>query len=146
MVIGVAAIAAGAGDAGSAILMGGQQIAQRTFLAFSRTQESSADQAGIRYLNATHQSGLGMLRVFKRFENQEILSSQRQDPFAQTHPASSDRIAALQGLVDSSAYRDLKDSPESQFAFNMLRAKLRGYIERPDIALRRYPLSDNSKP
>jgi predicted Zn-dependent protease len=146
MVIGVAAIAAGAGDAGSAILMGGQQIAQRTFLAFSRTQESSADQAGIRYLNATHQSGLGMLRVFKRFENQEILSSQRQDPFAQTHPASSDRIAALQGLVDSSAYRDVKDSPESQFAFNMLRAKLRGYIERPDIALRRYPLSDNSKP
>jgi len=146
MVVGVAAMAAGAGDAGSAILMGGQQIAQRTFLAFSRTQEAAADQAGVRYLTATHQSGTGMLRIFKRFENQEILSAQRQDPFAQSHPASGDRITALQGLVDASPYRDVKDSPEAQFAFDMMRAKLRGYIERPDIALRRYPPSDTSKP
>jgi len=146
MVLGVAAMAAGAGDAGSAILMGGQQIAQRTFLAFSRTQEAAADQAGVRYLTATHQSGNGMLRIFKRFENQEILSAQRQDPFAQSHPASGDRIAALQGLVDASPYRDVKDSPQSQFAFDMLRAKLRGYIERPEVALRRYPPTDTSKP
>ena len=55
MAAGIAAIAAGAGDAGSAILMGGQQIAQRTFLAFTRTQEASADQAAVRYLSATHQ-------------------------------------------------------------------------------------------
>ena len=59
MAVGVAAMAAGAPDAGSAILMGGQQIAERTFLAFSRTQEASADQAGVRYLTATHQSGEG---------------------------------------------------------------------------------------
>jgi predicted Zn-dependent protease len=89
---------------------------------------------------------MGMVRIFKRFENQEILSAQRQDPFAQSHPASGDRIAALQGLVDASPYRDVKDSPEAQFAFDMLRAKLRGYIERPDVALRRYPPSDTSKP
>jgi len=46
MVVGVAAIAAGAGDAGSAILMGGQQIAQRTFLArdtFTIAREASND-------------------------------------------------------------------------------------------------------
>ena len=146
MVVGVAAIAAGAGDAGSAILMGGQQIAQRTFLAFSRTQEAAADQAAVRYLTATHQSGTGMLRIFKRFENQEILSAQRQDPFAQSHPASGDRIAALQNLVDASPYRDVKDSPEAQYAFDMVRAKLRGYIERPEVALRRYPATDTSKP
>src|SRR5688572_9417200 len=92
MVIGVAAIAAGAGDAGSAILMGGQQIAQRTYLAFTRTQESAADQAAIRYLASTKQSGLGMLKVFKRFESQEILSDRRRDPFAQSHPVPVDRI------------------------------------------------------
>src|SRR4030095_4861488 len=28
----------------------------------------------------------------------------------------------------------------------MLRAKLRGYIERPEVTLRRYPTSDTSKP
>ncbi len=146
MVAGIAAIIAGSGDAGSAILMGGQQIAERTFLSFTRTQESSADQAGVRYLTATHQSGEGMLKVFKRFQDQEILSSRRIDPFAQTHPASGDRIAALQGLVEASPYRDVKDSAESQYAFDMIRAKLRGYIERPDVAMRQYPVSDTSKP
>lgn len=146
MVLGVAAIAAGAGDAGSAILMGGQQIAQRTFLAFSRTQESAADQAGIRYLAATKQSGRGMVSVFKRFENQEILTDQRRDPFAQSHPASGDRMSALQSLVEASPYRDIKDSPELQYAYDMLRAKLRGYIQHPELTLRRYPVSDTSKP
>ena len=146
MVIGVAAIAAGAGDAGSAILMGGQQIAQRTFLAFSRTQESAADQAGIRYLAATKQSGRGMLSVFKRFENQEILTDQRRDPFAQSHPVAGDRMSALASLVEASPYRDIKDSPDSQYAYDMLRAKLRGYIERPEVTLRRYPTTDLSKP
>jgi predicted Zn-dependent protease len=146
MAAGLAAMLAGAGEAGQAILMGGQQIAERTFLAFSRTQESSADQAGVRYLTATHQSGMGMVSVFKRFENQEILSSQHIDPYAQTHPASSDRIAALEGLVNASPYRDVKDSPESQYAFDMMRAKLRGYIQRPEVTMRNYPLSDMSKP
>ncbi len=146
MAVGVAAIAAGAPEAGQAILMGGQQIAERTFLAFSRTQEASADQAGVRYLTATHQSGQGMLQVFKRFESQEILMSQHIDPFAQSHPAPVDRISALQTLVDASPYRDVKDSPASQYAYDMIRAKLRGYIDRPEVTLRRYPQSDTSKP
>jgi predicted Zn-dependent protease len=146
MAAGIAAMIAGAGDAGQAILLAGQQIAERNFLAFSRTQESAADQAGVRYLTATHQSGMGMVQVFKRFENQEILSSRRADPFAQTHPAPSDRIANLQSLVDASPYRDVKDSPESQYAWDMMRAKLRGYIQRPEVTLRQYPLTDASKP
>jgi len=146
MAAGLAAMVAGAGDLGQAILLGGQQIAERTFLAFSRTQEASADQAGVRYLTATHQSGQGMLDVFKRFENEEILSSQHIDPFAQTHPAPADRIANLEGLVSASPYRDVKDSPESQYAWDMMRAKLRGYIQRPEVTLRQYPVADGSKP
>ena len=146
MAAGLAAMIAGAGDAGQAILLAGQQIAERNFLAFSRTQEAAADQAGVRFLTATHQSGQGMLDVFRRFENQEILSARRADPYAQTHPASSDRIANLQGLVDASPYRDVKDSPESQYAWDMMRAKLRGYIQRPEVTLRQYPVSDTGKP
>src|SRR5262249_35853819 len=146
MAAGIAVMAAGAPDAGSAILMGGQQIAERTFLAFSRTQEAAADQAGVRYLTATHQSGQGMLQVFKRFESQEVLMSRHTAPFAQSHPAPVDRINSLQALVDASPYRDVKDSPAAQYAFDMLRAKLRGYIDRPDLTLRKYPVADMSKP
>ncbi len=146
MAAGLAAIIAGAGEAGTAIMMAGQQIAERTFLAYSRTVEANADQAGMRFLTATHQSGEGMLQVFKRFQDQEILSSQHIDPFAQTHPAPADRIAALQDLVDASPYRDVKDSPETIYAFDMVRAKLRGYIQPSDVTIRQYPVSNTSKP
>ena len=146
MAAGIVAMVAGAGEAGAAIMMAGQQIAEGKMLAFTRTQESGADQAGVRLLTATQQSGMGMLQVFQRFENDEILVSRKIDPFAQTHPASADRITALQALVDASPYRDKKDSAEAQYAFDMMQAKLRGYIQRPDVTLRQYPLTDTSRP
>jgi hypothetical protein len=48
LVLGAAAIAAGAGDAGMGIFAAGQQAAMGSFLAFSRTQEASADAASVK--------------------------------------------------------------------------------------------------
>lgn len=142
---GIAAMALGAGDAGQAILMGSQQVGEREYLRFSRSIESNADQAGVRYLTATRQSGVGMLRVFKRFENQEIMTAERMDKFAYNHPVSQDRIQMLQRLVHVSPYRDAKDGPASRHEYDMVRAKLRGYIQSPDVTLRQYPPEDLSK-
>jgi predicted Zn-dependent protease len=49
-------------------------------------------------------------------------------------------------MVNASPYRDVKDSPEAQYAFDMMRAKLRGYIQRPEVTLRQYPDTNTSKP
>ena len=57
LLLGVAAIAAGAGELGAGILAGGQQAALGKYLAFSRQVESSADQAGASYLNKAGISG-----------------------------------------------------------------------------------------
>ncbi len=146
MAAGIAAMATGNGNMGMAAIAAGQQVAERQFLAFSRTQEASADQAGQRFLRAIGVSGQGMVDVFKRFENDEVLTGQKIDPFAQSHPVSGDRIAHLEDLVAASPYKDKKDTPEAQHAYDMVRAKMRGYLERPDITLRRYPPSDTSKP
>ncbi|VAV98329.1 Bll4295 protein, partial [hydrothermal vent metagenome] len=48
LILGAAAIAAGAGEAGAGIIGAGQQAAIGKFLAFSRVQERSADSAGAR--------------------------------------------------------------------------------------------------
>src|SRR5437868_1619220 len=108
--IRVAAIAAGAPDIGMAMIVGAQGVAQRELLAFSRVQESSADQAGVKYLTATGQSAKGMLAVFNKFADQEALSGNRQDPFVRTHPLSRDRLAALEQMVAASPFRDRPDS------------------------------------
>lgn len=146
MAAGIAAMVAGAGDVGMGLLMLGQQVAQGQFNAFSRSQEGTADQMGLKYLNTTKQSGNGMLRVFQKFADDEAMSAYRPEGWARSHPASRDRMAALERSVMASPYFDAKDSPETIHEFRMIKAKLYGYIEQVQSVLYRYPESDVSKP
>ena len=79
LLLGVAAMAAGAGEAGAGILAAGQQAAMGSYLAFSRTQESSADAAGARFLRGADISGQGMLDFFKKLQNMEYRLAIPQD-------------------------------------------------------------------
>jgi predicted Zn-dependent protease len=100
LLLGAAAMAAGAGDAGMGIMMAGQQAAMGKYLAFSRTQESSADMAGASYLEKAHLSGRGSIEFFRKLVQEQYRYSSSYepiDPYAQTHPLSQDRIATLEG-------------------------------------------------
>jgi predicted Zn-dependent protease len=118
----------------------------RSLLSERRSQESAADQAGLRYLDATHQSGRGMLETFERFAQQEYISAGYQDPFVRTHPVAADRIAQLRERVSKSPYVDARDPLQLQLRHDMMRAKISGYLERAQVVFNRYPASDNSLP
>ncbi|MGQ0672553.1 MAG: M48 family metalloprotease [Hyphomicrobium sp.] len=134
------------GGAGQGVLYGGQELIMRSLTAERRSQESAADQAGLKYLNATGQSGMGMLETFERFAQQEYISDAHKDAFVRTHPVATDRLARLRQLVESSPYFTVNDKPELQYRHDMMRAKLSGYIENPATVFNRYPSSDNSIP
>jgi predicted Zn-dependent protease len=57
-----------------------------------------------------------------------------------------ERVAALEVMAKASPYFDRKDPPELQLRHDMMRAKLSGFLDRPDTVYRRYPLSDHSLP
>jgi predicted Zn-dependent protease len=145
MAVGVIAMAAGGGEAGMGAIMLSQQMAESQFLAFSRAQESTADQMGQRFLMKTHQSGRGMLEVFEKFADENARSAYYNIPFVSDHPADRERIDALQREVDQSPYRDTPDDPKVVHQFRMIQAKLAGFLSRPDAVLQRYPLSDDSE-
>ncbi len=133
--------------AGQGVMAGGGELVMRALTAERRSQESAADQAGLKYLNATQQSGLGMLETFERFANQEMfIADANQNAFARTHPVARDRLARLRQLVEASPYYGVKDSPELQARHDMMRAKLSGYLEAPGVVLKRYPSTDMSLP
>jgi len=134
------------GSAGQGVMYGGNELIMRSLLAERRQQESAADQAGLALLNATKQSGLGMLETFERFAQQEYISDAHKDAFARSHPLSTDRLARLRQLAESSPYYEQKDPPKLQLRHDLMRAKLSGYLERPDVVFNRYPASDNSLP
>ncbi len=134
------------GGAGTGVLYGGQDIIVRSMLSERRSQESAADQAGLSYLNATRQSGRGMLITFERFAQQEYISDTHKDPFVRSHPVATDRLARLRKLVESSPYFSARDTNELQLRHDLMRAKLAGYLEPPTTVYNRYPPTDRSLP
>src|SRR3954462_4224131 len=102
LLLGAAAMAAGAGDAGMASIMAGQQMAMGRFLTFTRDQESAADQAGATFLSHAGISGRGSLAFFRRLQNLEYrLDIPQDDSYARTHPLNAERIAALENRYES---------------------------------------------
>jgi predicted Zn-dependent protease len=155
MLLGVGAAVAGAtagrngsgiGDIGTAAIMAPQSAILHSLLAYARTQEDQADHAGVKFLNATHQSPKGMVELFKRLSNEMMFNTRYIDPYLQSHPMPADRVAALEVLAKSSPYWNVTDPPQLQARHDLTRAKLSGFLERADTVARRYPAGDQSLP
>ncbi|HEV2746706.1 MAG TPA: M48 family metalloprotease [Allosphingosinicella sp.] len=147
LLLGAAAIAAGAGQAGAGIMAAGQQAAMSKFLAFTRTQESSADQAGAGFLNKAGISGKGSISFFKKLQNQEFrLAIPQEDSYARTHPLTGERMAVLEHVYSSAPTWNAPTDPEIEARFQRVKAKLMGYVEDPRQTLIKYPESDRSIP
>jgi predicted Zn-dependent protease len=152
MLLGIGAVAAGArsnnadmANVGSAIISGPQSYIMHSLLSYQRGQEEAADRSGVRFLTMTGQSAKGMYDTFKRFADETMFSARNIDPYVQNHPMPQERMDALAELVKTQ-YWDKKDPPELQFRHDMMRAKLFGFIEKPDVVLRHYPPTDTSMP
>jgi predicted Zn-dependent protease len=133
---------AGTGAAG--VLAGSQELVRRSLLSYQRSEEQAADRAAIRFLEATSQSGQGMVATFRRFAENAIFTSRSTDPYLMSHPLPQERIASLENLVAQSRFRDVKDPPALQARHDMMRAKLAGFVDRPDSVFRQYPPSNTS--
>ena len=149
LLLGAAAIAAGAGEAGMGVMMAGQQAALGKFLAFSRVQESTADAAGAQYLSKAGISGRGSLAFFKRLQNIEFRYAVKQDDdqaYGRTHPLSGDRIQALREVYMVDPAWEKPADPAIEARFQRVKAKLEGYIAEPERTLRKFPESNTSIP
>ena len=134
-----------AGAAG-ALVLGGSEFAKQNLLSYVRAQEASADEGALRYLNASGQSGRGMLELFQRLYNQSIASLQYVNPYAVSHPLPLQRIRVLENRVRASKHYNKKDKDYLIFRHKMAQAKLAGFTRSAQSVHASYPASDNSIP
>ncbi len=147
MLIGAAAgMASRQGDAAAGIAVAGQQTALRGLLTFTRAQEAAADTAGMTFLDRNQWSAQGLLDLFHRLAEQEVLLTGLQDPYLLTHPLTHDRIAFVEDHVAKSPYSHASLPAGFDSGFAMMKAKLIGFLDGPNEVLRRYPESDHSAP
>lgn len=130
-ILGIAAAVAGAGQAGTGIVGLGNNLAQRQLLAFTRTQESSADAAALTFMERADIDPSAMIRVLERLERNQSLFVTNVDPYNLTHPLSRDRIEQLARGVERSPARGRRVSEDLQYWHARMRAKLDGFLSRP---------------
>ncbi|MEO1027721.1 MAG: M48 family metalloprotease [Pseudomonadota bacterium] len=144
--LGIIAIAAGAPQLGAALIVGSQEYAALNFFAHTRVQEASADQAAVTYLEKIGESPSGLVEFFDNFRYQESISQAKRFPYFRSHPLASDRIQALRLRAEETGLMDVPPTERAQHQFDMMQAKLIGFLETPGHVYRKYPLSDTSQP
>ncbi len=122
-ILAVGAIAGGASDVGSALLMGGQHLSTAKMLAFSRSQESLADQTAIRLLKKNGFSLQGLINVFKEIQRNEKLK--KINPYFLTHPLSNERI---RNIVINLENQKVRQYQGLNIRFKLAKAKLNGFF------------------
>ena len=149
LLLGAAAAAAGGGEAAMGVIMAGQQAALGKYLAFSRSQEASADAAGMQYLSKAGISGRGSIGFFKKLANMEYrygYTATEDSAFYSTHPVTGDRIATLQDSYEKDPAWTKPNDPVLEARFARAKAKLFGYLGLPRDTFTTYPAYMTSIP
>lgn len=120
-------------EAGIAISNAGGSLALRGLLRHTRTQEGSADQAGVRFLQDAGLPVTGFLSFMEKLSAQELLPESQQTQYLLTHPLTQDRIEFLQHVVGEKTAGKVPAAWSESHA--RMKAKLTGYLF-PDRALR----------
>jgi predicted Zn-dependent protease len=144
--LGALAIAAGAPDAGVALISGSQAFAMGSFVRHTQVQESAADQAAAQYLEQSGQSSQGLLDFFNENIRPYEFLARRAPPYLLTHPYSSDRVEALRTRVAANEFRETPDTADNLRRFEMMQAKLVGFLRSQPQTMARYPARDTSAP
>ncbi len=143
--LGILALAAGEPGAGTALIGSSQQFAALNFFTHTRSEEAMADAAAVEYLTQLGQSPSGIVEFFENFRYQEVLSNSRRYPYFRAHPLASDRIRNVRALAEASGMMDIPPTEKEQYQYDMMRAKLIGFLETAGKVRREYPDSDKSE-
>ena len=100
----------------------------------------------MKYLAALGQSPAGIVEFFENFRYQEVLSDAKRYPYFRAHPLASDRIRTVRGLAEATGLMDVQPTEHEQKQYEMMRAKLVGFLDSPLKVRRDYPASDKSAP
>lgn len=147
MIVGAAAgLAARDGRVAAGVIGGGTQAAFADLLKYSRTQESAADAAGLKYLDQTGTSAKGLLDFFELLQQEIRVTGGSEHPYLSTHPLTNDRIASVQAHLALSRFAGAPTPPDLARKHAYMRAKLIGFLKPLDVALEAYPPSDTSGP
>ena len=140
-------LAGGNPSMGAGVMAGATGIAQQSILAFSRDEERVADDMGFDLMVRAGYNPNGFIDVFEQMSDITSQMESRINPNAINHPLTSER---LKNVRDKVANVDIKnknfatDTATTIKQYDMVRAKLVGYLDTDSRIKTLYPNDDKS--
>lgn len=137
-------VAGGNPSLGAGVLAGSSGIAQQSMLAFTRDEERIADNMGVNLMIDAGQNPNGFIIVFEQMHDLTGALESKINPNRINHPLTNERLNNVKSQIKQS---DIKNTHTAQpDKYEMVRAKLIGYLDNSKSVLAKYPYADKSSP
>ena len=140
-------VAGGNPTAGVGVLAGSTGIAQQSMLSFSRDEERMADDMAVDLMVKSNNDPNGLITVFEQMRDMHGEFELRVNPNRVNHPLTTERInntktkiKSLKSVPTKSAQQITRENSD----YEILRAKLVGYLNTESQVKTQYPYSDKS--
>lgn len=140
-------VAGGNPSLGAGVLAGSSGVATQSMLAFSRDEERIADSMGMDLMVRAGQNPHGFIEVFEQMDQMSHPMESKINPNQVNHPLTAERLKNVREQVQklNSKYTPNKKLESQRAAkYELVRAKLIGYLDSADRVQNLYPNSDTS--
>lgn len=132
---------------GAGVLAGSSGVAQQSMLAFTRDEERIADDMGLKLMIRAGLNPDGFVQVFEQMGHMTGALESRINPNRINHPLTAERLNNVRAQIEKmdSDYIPTNAPTDAQRAeFELVRAKLIGYLDSAENVATTYPKSDTS--
>ena len=140
-------VAGGNPSMGAGVVAGAGGIARQSMLSFSRDEERVADDMGFDLMVRAGFNPNGFLDVFNQMNDMTSHIESRINPNSINHPLTSERLKHVRDKLDSDTVKNKTfktDSADTIKRYDLIRAKLIGYLDSFERVKTLYPNSDKS--
>jgi len=138
-------VAGGNASASAGVLAGSAGIAQQSILSFSRDEERMADELGLELMIKADQDPNGFIEIFNQMQEMSGVLESKINPNRINHPLTTERLNNAKEKINSlkkNLKKHNKTSIAEQNRYELIRAKLIGYLNTLENVLQTYPYSN----
>ena len=130
-----------------ALTIGSAAAGQTASLAYSREDESQADQLGLVYVDKAGYDPYGLLTTLKKIRTKQWFGSEQIPTYMLTHPATEDRMVWIDGWISTHRDASKKKQPSADdTAFKRINVRLKALYGDPKSALQEFETALKKNP
>lgn len=137
-------VAGGNPSLGAGVLAGSSGVAQQSMLAFTRDEERIADNLGVDLMIRSGQNPNGFITVFEQMHELTGVMESRINPNRINHPLTTERLNNVRERIAASKTTNISNKNTHVAEYELVRAKLVGYLDTLSQVREKYPYSDKS--